>query len=200
MEVETRPQPGEGAAASLVIALSLAHFLLQPAREQGANGGAFFGSENASSLEEISFNFQGDIRFWGFHDRTYFRVALFYVLHAGNSSMVGWGWCVFTESVSGIGFTSSVPLRSLMSEPAKLSCPSRIAVSAVISRSPFRICVMRLAGTSIFRANAGALIDKDSSSCCRCSPGCIASKAMCPLPSGHQLSRHPRGRVSPWPR
>ena len=81
MEVETRPQPGEGTAAGLVIALALAHFPLQPAREQGVYGGAFLGSENASLLEEIGFNFQGDIRFCGFHAFMYFRVARFYVLH-----------------------------------------------------------------------------------------------------------------------
>jgi hypothetical protein len=79
MEVETRPQPGEGTAAGLVIALALAHFLLQPARKQGAYGGAFLGSENASLLEEIGFNFQSDIRFCAFHVCTYFRVARFYV-------------------------------------------------------------------------------------------------------------------------
>lgn len=84
MEVETRPQPGEGTAAALVIALALAHFPLQPARQQDAYGDAFLGSENASLLEEISFNFQGDIRFCGFHACTYFRVARFYVLHSGN--------------------------------------------------------------------------------------------------------------------
>ena len=67
MEVETRPQPGEGTAAGLVIAFALAHFLLQPAREQGAYGGALLRSENASLLEEISFNFQGDVRLCGFH-------------------------------------------------------------------------------------------------------------------------------------
>jgi hypothetical protein len=72
-----------------VIALPLAHFPFQPAREQGAYGGPFLGSENASLLEEISFNFQGDIRFCGFHGCTYFRVARFYVLHLENSSMVG---------------------------------------------------------------------------------------------------------------
>ena len=38
MGVETRPQPGEGTAAGLVIALALAHFPLQPPREQGADG------------------------------------------------------------------------------------------------------------------------------------------------------------------
>lgn len=89
MEVETGPQPCEGTAAGLVIALALAHFLLQPAREQGAYGGAFLGSENASLLEEVSFNFQGDIRFRGFHVCTYFRVARFYVLNLENSSIVG---------------------------------------------------------------------------------------------------------------
>ena len=86
MEVETRPQPGEGTAAGLVIALALAHFLLQPAREQGAYGGAFLGSENSSLLEELGFNFQGDIRFCSLHACTYFRVARFYVLRSGNSS------------------------------------------------------------------------------------------------------------------
>ena len=109
MEVETRPQPGEGTAAGLVIALALAQFLLQPAREQGAYGGPFLGSENASLLEEIGFNFQGDIRFCGFHACTYFRVARFYVLRSENSSIVGWGWCVIPESVSGLGVISSVP-------------------------------------------------------------------------------------------
>ncbi len=107
MEVETRPQPGEGTAAGLVIALTLAHFLLQPAREQGAYGGAFLGSENASLLEEIGFNFQSDIRFCAFHGCTYFCVARFYVLNSESSSMVG--WCVIPESVSGLGFTSSAP-------------------------------------------------------------------------------------------
>jgi hypothetical protein len=89
MEVEARPEPGEGTAAALVIALALAHFLLQPAREQGAYGGAFLGSENASLLEEIGFNFQGDVRFCGFHGCTHFRVARSCVLHSENSSMVG---------------------------------------------------------------------------------------------------------------
>ncbi len=88
MEVESRPQPGEGTAAGLVIALALAHFLLQPAREQGAYGGAFLGSENARLLEEIGFNFQSNIRSCAFHGRTYFRVAQFYVLHSENSSMI----------------------------------------------------------------------------------------------------------------
>ena len=104
MEVETRPQPGEGTAAGLVIALALAHFLLQPAREQGAYGGAFLGSENASLLEELGFNFQGDIRFCCLHGCTYFRVARFYVLHSKNSSMVGSGWCVIPEYISGLAF------------------------------------------------------------------------------------------------
>ncbi len=88
MEVKTRPQPGKGTAAGLVIALALAHFLLQPAREQGAYGGAFLGSENPSLLEEIGFNFQSDVRFFGFHVCTYFRVARVYVFHPNNSSMV----------------------------------------------------------------------------------------------------------------
>ena len=57
MELETHPQVCEGTAAGLVIALALAHFLLQPAREQRADGGALLGSENASLSEEISFNF-----------------------------------------------------------------------------------------------------------------------------------------------
>ena len=91
MEIEARPQPGEDSAAGLMIPLALAHFLLQSAREQGANGGAFLGSENASLLEEIGFNFQGDIRFCSFHGCTYFRVARFYVLHSENSSIVGSG-------------------------------------------------------------------------------------------------------------
>ena len=88
MEVETRPQPGEGTAAGLVIALALAHFLLQPAREQGAYGGAFLGSENARLLEKIGFNLQRDIRLCGFHSCTHLCVARSYVLHSGNSSMV----------------------------------------------------------------------------------------------------------------
>ena len=92
MEVETRPQPGEGTAASLVIALALAHFLLQPAREQGAYGGAFLGSENASLLEEIGFNFQSDIRFCAFHECTHFRVARFYVLHSEDSTLSFGPW------------------------------------------------------------------------------------------------------------
>jgi hypothetical protein len=71
MEVETRPQPGEGTAAGLVIALALAHFLLQSAREQGAYGGALLGSENAGLLEKISFNFQRDVRFRGLHSCTF---------------------------------------------------------------------------------------------------------------------------------
>jgi hypothetical protein len=61
----------------LVIALTLTHFLLQPAREQAAYGGAFLGSENASLLEEIGFNFQGDIRFVVFMPARIFRVARF---------------------------------------------------------------------------------------------------------------------------
>ncbi len=80
MEVETRPQPGEGTAAGLVIAFTLAHFLLQPAREQGAYGSALLGCKNASLLEKINFNFQGDIRFCVFHRCTVYRVARFYVL------------------------------------------------------------------------------------------------------------------------
>jgi hypothetical protein len=108
MEVETRPQPGEGTAAGLVIALALADFLLQPAREQGAYRGALLGSENASLLEKISFNFQGDIRFCAFHGGTYYRVAQLYVLNPENSSIVGYGWCVIPESVSGLGGSSSV--------------------------------------------------------------------------------------------
>jgi hypothetical protein len=107
MEVETRPQPGQGTAAGLVIALALAHFLLQPAREQGADGGPFLGSENASLLEEIGFNFQGDIRFCSLHACTYFRVARFYVLRLGNSSLVGPGWCVIPETTSRKGVNSS---------------------------------------------------------------------------------------------
>ncbi len=92
MEVETRPQPGEGTAAGLVISLALAHFLLQPAREQGAYGGAFLGSENPSLLEEIGFNFQSDIRFFGFHACTYCCVARVYVFHANNSSTLSRRW------------------------------------------------------------------------------------------------------------
>jgi len=79
MEIKTRPQPGEGTAAGLVIALTLAHFLLQPGREQGAYGSTLLGSKNASLLEKISFNFQGDIRFCGFHSCTVYRVARSYV-------------------------------------------------------------------------------------------------------------------------
>jgi hypothetical protein len=89
MEVETRPQSGEGTAAGLVIALALAHFLLQPGREQGAYGGALLGSENASLLEQIGVNFQGDVCFCRFHGCTYFRVARFYVLLSRNSSIRG---------------------------------------------------------------------------------------------------------------
>ena len=109
MEVETRPQPGEGTAAGLVIALALAQFLLQPAREQGAYGGAFLGSENASFLEEIGFNFQRDISFCAFHACTYFRVAQFYVPYSENSSIIGWtGWSMIPENISGLGVISSV--------------------------------------------------------------------------------------------
>jgi hypothetical protein len=56
---------------------------------KAAYGGAFLGSENASLLEEIGFNFQSDIRVCAFHGCTYFRVARFYVLHSKNLSMVG---------------------------------------------------------------------------------------------------------------
>jgi hypothetical protein len=67
MEVETRPHPGQRTAAALVIAFAFAHFLLQSARQQGADGGALPGSENARLLEKISLNFEGDIRFCAFH-------------------------------------------------------------------------------------------------------------------------------------
>lgn len=110
MEVETRPQPGEGTAAGLVIALALAHFLLQPAREQGAYRGALLGSENASLLEEISFNFQGDIRFCGFHWRHVFSCSTILRAQSGKLKhcwLVGYGWCVIPESVSGLGASSS---------------------------------------------------------------------------------------------
>lgn len=83
MQVESSPQTSHSTPARLVIPLALAHCLLQPGSEQGADGGAFLGSENASFLEEIGFNFQRDIRL---HACTYFRVAQVYVLYTGNSS------------------------------------------------------------------------------------------------------------------
>jgi hypothetical protein len=89
VKVETGPEPSEGTAAGLVIALSLAQFLLQSGRKQGAYGGSFLGGENARLLEEIGFNFQGDICFGGFHDCTHLRVARFYVLRVQHSSIVG---------------------------------------------------------------------------------------------------------------
>ena len=79
MQVEAGPQTGHGAPARLVIALALAHCLLQPSREQGADGSAFLGSKNASFLEEIGFDFQRDI---SLHIRTYSRVAQVYVLYS----------------------------------------------------------------------------------------------------------------------
>jgi hypothetical protein len=90
MQVEARPQTGQGTSARLVKSIALAHCLLQPGREQGADGGAFLGSENASFPQEIYFNFQRDI---GLHGCTHSRVAQVYVLYLGNSSgilLIGW--------------------------------------------------------------------------------------------------------------
>src|ERR1700722_4828412 len=48
-------------------------------------------------------------------------------------------------------------------------------------RVPFKICVTRLVGTSIFRASSAALISSASSSAARCSPGWIAVSAIATL-------------------
>src|ERR1035437_1032900 len=84
-QVKARPQPSHGASARLVVSLALAHGLLQPDREQGADGRAFFSSENTSFLQQICLNLQCNI---GFHRCTYLRVAQVYVLRAGNSSRI----------------------------------------------------------------------------------------------------------------
>jgi hypothetical protein len=56
--------------------------------------------------------------------------------------------------------------------------PRRSAVSAVTPRSPFMISVIRLTGTSIWRANSAALIASSPSSSARCSPGWIGVRAI----------------------
>jgi len=86
MQVEAGPQTSHGSLPRLVIFRSLANCLLQPGREQGTDGGALLGSENASFLEEVGFNLQRNI---GFHIRTYSRVAQFYVHYWRNSSVSG---------------------------------------------------------------------------------------------------------------
>ncbi len=82
MQVETRPQTGQGTPSRLVISRALAHQLLQAGGEQGADRGAFLGGENASLPQEIGFNFQRDV---GLHGCTYVRAALVYVLDTVNS-------------------------------------------------------------------------------------------------------------------
>src|SRR5215813_5048895 len=47
-----------------------------------------------------------------------------------------------------------------------------------MERVPFRICVTRLVGTSIFRANSAALMSSASNSSAKCSPGWIAASAI----------------------
>src|SRR6266851_9181226 len=50
-----------------------------------------------------------------------------------------------------------------------------------MARVPFKICVTRLVGTSIFRASSAALISSACSSSARCSPGWIAVSAIAML-------------------
>jgi hypothetical protein len=64
VQVETRPEPGHGAAPRLVISLAIANILLQPGREHGADGGAFFSGDYTGFLQQIRLNFQRDV---GFH-------------------------------------------------------------------------------------------------------------------------------------
>ena len=54
--------------------------------------------------------------------------------------------------------------------------PNRSAVSPVIARWPFNICVMRLTGTSIRRASSAALMPSASRSSRNVSPGWIGSR------------------------
>src|SRR5437660_12350932 len=80
-QVKTPPKTGQGTPARLMIALALAHCLLQPGSKQGTNGRAFLGSENTSFPRKLRFDSQCNI---GLHICTYSRVALFYVLISGR--------------------------------------------------------------------------------------------------------------------
>lgn len=75
-QIKTFSQAGDSAFAGLLISFTLTHELFQLQCQQGADGTAFLGSENACFPQKLSFNFQGYVRF---HISTILRAALFYV-------------------------------------------------------------------------------------------------------------------------
>ena len=75
-------QSCQGAPAGTIIDLALAHDLLQPRRQHGADGSALFGGEDTDLAEESGIKFQGDI---SFHGSTYLRAAQVHVLQIPTS-------------------------------------------------------------------------------------------------------------------